>query len=40
MWGEKPDSMVPYSIWLTDASNDPNWGASTSSRKVRPLVVD
>ncbi len=40
MWGEKPASMVPYSIWLTDASNDPNWGASTSSRKVRPLVTD
>lgn len=40
MWGEKPETMVPYSIWLTEASNDPNWGASTSARKVRPLVVD
>ena len=40
MWGNKPESMVPYSIWLVDASNDPNWGASTSVRKVRPLVTD
>jgi len=40
MWGDKPESMVPYSIWLVDASNDPNWGASTSVRKVRPLVTD
>ena len=40
MWGEKPETMVPYSIWLTDASNDPSWGASTSSRKVRPLVTE
>ena len=40
LWGEKPSSMEPYSIWLVEASNDPNWGASTSSRKVRPLVVE
>jgi|TARA_R110000824_G_scaffold62352_7_gene165242 DNA polymerase-3 subunit alpha len=40
MWGNKPSSMVPYSIWLVQASNDPNWGASTSVAKVRPLVTD
>jgi len=38
VWGEIPSSMEPYSIWLTNASNDPNWGASTSSAKIRPLV--
>ena len=40
MWGDKPEEMEPYSIWLVDAQNDPSWGASTSVRKVRPLVVD
>ena len=40
MWGNKPKSMVPYSIWLVQASNDPNWGASTSVAKVRPLVTE
>ena len=39
MWGNKPSSMTPYSIWLTKAHNDPNWGASTSVAKVRPLIV-
>lgn len=39
MWGDKPESMTPYSIWLTQAHNDPNWGASTSVAKVRPLIV-
>lgn len=38
MWGNKPSSMMPYTIWLTQAHNDPNWGASTSVAKVRPLV--
>jgi DNA polymerase-3 subunit alpha len=39
MWGNKPSSMTPYSIWLTQAHNDPNWGASTSVAKVRPLIT-
>jgi hypothetical protein len=39
IWGEIPDAMQPYTIWLTETKNDPNWGCSTSSRKVRPLVV-
>ena len=39
MWGEAPEDMQEYSIWLTDAYNDPNWGASTSVTKVRPLIV-
>ena len=38
VWGAIPKSMQPYTIWLTEASNDPNWGASTSCAKVRPLV--
>jgi len=40
MWGDKPEEMEPYSIWLVEAHNDPSWGASTSVRKIRPLVVD
>ena len=39
MWGGAPAEMQPYSIWLCTAHNDPNWGASTSIAKVRPLVV-
>jgi len=39
VWGEIPDDMQPYTIWLTETKNDPNWGCATSSRKVRPLVV-
>ena len=38
IWGKIPASMQPFTIWLTQAHNDPNWGASTSSAKVRPLV--
>jgi len=40
MWGDKPEEMEPYSIWLVEAYNDPSWGASTSVRKVRPLVTE
>lgn len=39
MWGEKPEEMLPYSIWMCSAHNDPSWGASTSVAKVRPLVT-
>jgi len=39
IWGQIPDSMQPYTIWLTQTKNDPNWGCSTSSKKIRPLVV-
>ena len=39
MWGGAPREMQPYTIWLCNAHNDPNWGASTSVVKVRPLVV-
>ena len=38
MWGNAPKSMKPYTIWLTQTHNCPNWGASTSVAKVRPLV--
>jgi len=40
IWGAIPKSMQPYTIWLTQASNDPDWGASTSCAKVRPLVKE
>jgi DNA polymerase III alpha subunit len=39
IWGAIPEEMQPYTIWLTETKNDPNWGCSTSSRKIRPLVV-
>ena len=39
VWGEIPDEMQPYTIWLTETKNDPNWGCATSSRKIRPLVT-
>ena len=39
VWGEIPEDMQPYTIWLTQTKNDPNWGCSTSVKKIRPLVV-
>ena len=39
VWGEIPDDMQPYSIWLTETKNDPSWGCATSSKKIRPLVT-
>jgi len=39
IWGELPEEFDAYTIWLTETKNDPNWGCSTSSRKIRPLVV-
>jgi len=38
LWGTAPTSMQPFTIWLTQTTNDPNWGASTSVAKVKPLV--
>jgi len=39
VWGRIPDEMQPYTIWLTHTTNDKNWGASTSSAKIKPLVL-
>ena len=39
VWGELPDGMEKFTIWLAEVSADRNWGPSTSSRKIRPLVV-
>tara|TARA_R100000664_G_C2759790_1_gene149987 strand:- start:5191 stop:8706 length:3516 start_codon:yes stop_codon:yes gene_type:complete len=39
IWGNIPEEMQPYTIWLTQTTNDKNWGASTSAAKIRPLVV-
>ena len=39
VWGQIPEEMQPYTIWLTQTKNDPNWGCSTSVKKIRPLVV-
>lgn len=39
VWGELPDGMEKFTIWLAEVSADKNWGPSTSSRKIRPLVV-
>ena len=39
VWGFLPYEAVPFSIWLSDVTNDPDWGASTSGSKMKPLVV-
>ena len=39
VWGFLPYEAVPFSIWLSDVQNDPDWGASTSGSKMKPLVV-
>ena len=39
IWGEIPEELQPYTIWLTETKNDPNWGCSTNLRKIRPLIV-
>jgi DNA polymerase III alpha subunit len=39
VWGFLPYEAVPFSIWLADVQNDPDWGASTSGSKMKPLVL-
>jgi hypothetical protein len=39
VWGGIPKKMVPYTVWLTKARNDPQWGASTSLKDIsEPLI--
>jgi DNA polymerase-3 subunit alpha len=38
VWGEVPQDMEPYSIWLGNVSNDPSWGPSTNSGKIKQLI--
>jgi len=42
IWGGIPKSMIPYTVWLTETRNDPQWGASTSNnpKKLRLLMKD
>ena len=39
VWGFLPEEATPFTIWLADVKNDPNWGASTSGSNMKPLVV-
>jgi DNA polymerase-3 subunit alpha len=37
-WGTPKEEIKPYTLWLAQASNDSNWGFSTSVYKMRALV--
>ena len=39
VWGFLPPEAEPFTIWLADVTNDPDWGASTSGAKMKPVVV-
>jgi len=39
VWGDIPPAAAPYTIWIFDVSNNEQWGASTNSSKMRPVVV-
>ena len=39
VWGYLPREASLYTLWMIDATNDPNWGASTSGAKMRPVVT-
>ncbi len=39
VWGDIPPAAMPYTIWIFDVTNNEQWGASTNSRKMRPVVV-
>ena len=37
VWGEMKKDPTPYTIWLADIKNDPDWGMSTGCYKIRKL---
>ncbi len=39
VWGFLPNQALPFSIWLADVKNDPNWGPSTSGSKMKPVIL-
>ncbi len=39
VWGNIPPTASPYTIWIFDVTNNEQWGASTNSSKMRPVVV-
>jgi len=39
VWGFLPRDATLYTLWMIDAANDPNWGASSSGAKMKPVVV-
>ena len=38
VWGNAFESIQPYTLWVGQVSNDPNWGFSTSIYKLRKVV--
>ena len=38
IWGNPTESIEPYTLWVGQASNDPNWGFSTSIFKLRKVA--
>lgn len=39
VWGNIPPTAAPYTIWIFDVTTNEQWGASTNSSKMRPVVV-
>jgi DNA polymerase III alpha subunit len=39
VWGSFSTPPERYTLWMADVSNDPNWGMSTSSAKVRKITA-
>jgi len=37
-WGTPKEEIRPYTLWVAQVQNDPNWGFSTSVYKMRELV--
>ena len=38
VWGKFESPPAPYTLWVGDVHNDPNWGMSTSSYKVKQVT--
>jgi len=38
VWGNAAEAIQPYTLWVGQVSNDPNWGFSTSIYKLRKVV--
>jgi len=39
VWGQAPDGISPYTIWLADTHHDANWGFSTSIYKMKRITA-
>jgi len=38
VWGKFNHDPDKYTLWMAHVSNDPNWGMSTSSAKLRRVA--